>query len=135
MIAGFYMYIEASLPQHPGNRARLISPSQPATSGSCLRFWYYMYGHTMGTLSVYLRSGGQLINTIFNISGNQGNRWIQAEITVHSSGSWEVCGFCLHIHLLTRNVNIVCVFSWFLEHLRILLDDIMLGPCPPSPKF
>lgn len=84
------MYVEAST-RHQGQKAQLISPSQPSTAGACLRFWYHMYGSTMGSFHVYLRQGGQITNTIFNMSGNQGNRWIQAELTVKSPlSTWQV---------------------------------------------
>ena len=87
---GHYMYVEASSHRR-GQKAQLISPSQPSTAGACLRFWYHMYGSTMGTFNLYLRQGGQITNTIFSMSGNQGNRWIQAELTVKSpSSSWQV---------------------------------------------
>ncbi|KAK7098916.1 hypothetical protein V1264_003131 [Littorina saxatilis] len=89
--SGYYMYTEASAPRHHGDKAQIISPSQPSTAGACLQFWYHMYGRQMGNLNVYLQQGGQITGTIFNISGNQGNRWIKAEMTVTSpSSSWEV---------------------------------------------
>ena len=40
--SGYYIYIEASLPQQPGDRAVLASPSIPSTSASCLVFYYHM---------------------------------------------------------------------------------------------
>lgn len=40
--AGYYAYIEASLPQKAGDRAWLASPLTPATSASCLVFYYHM---------------------------------------------------------------------------------------------
>ncbi|KAL8608892.1 hypothetical protein ACOMHN_065230 [Nucella lapillus] len=90
LLLGHYMYIEASNPRHAGDKARLISPSQPSTRGACLRFWYHMYGRTMGSLHVYLRQGGSLVKTLYTISGNQDNHWIQAETTViFASSTWQ----------------------------------------------
>jgi hypothetical protein len=40
--SGYYVYIEASLPQQPGNRAWLASPLIPPTTASCLFFYYHM---------------------------------------------------------------------------------------------
>ena len=40
--SGYYIYIEASLPQKPGDRAWLVSPLIPATTASCLVFYYHM---------------------------------------------------------------------------------------------
>ncbi len=39
---GFYVYIEASVPQIPGDRALLASPLTPPTTSSCLIFYYHM---------------------------------------------------------------------------------------------
>ena len=39
---GYYIYIESSLPQLPGNRAWLASPLIPPTTASCLIFYYHM---------------------------------------------------------------------------------------------
>ncbi|CAF5132782.1 unnamed protein product, partial [Rotaria socialis] len=39
---GFYIFIESSVPQKPGDRARLASPSIPPTTSSCLAFYYHM---------------------------------------------------------------------------------------------
>lgn len=39
---GYYVYIEASFPQQAGDRAWLQSPLVPATSASCLIFYYHM---------------------------------------------------------------------------------------------
>ena len=39
---GYYVYIEASAPQKPGDRAWLAGPLTPATTSSCLIFYYHM---------------------------------------------------------------------------------------------
>ena len=72
------MYIEASWPRVAGDNAKLEF-SVPGNRGlSCLEFYYHMYGDTMGTLTVFSGSG-----VVFNASGNHGNTWIKAEITIH----------------------------------------------------
>jgi hypothetical protein len=53
------MYIEASAPRRRGDNARLLSPIyNKSTQPSCLKFWYNMYGSSMGTLNVYTVLGG-----------------------------------------------------------------------------
>ena len=84
------MYTEASAPRSRGQKARLFGPSNGATTGACLQFYYHMYGTTMGTMNVYARTGNSIGNPIWTKSGNQGNRWIQARVTVTSQSSWQV---------------------------------------------
>ena len=72
------MYIETSFPRVAGDNAKLEF-SVPRNGGlSCLEFYYHMYGDTMGTLTVFSGSA-----VVFNASGNHGNTWIQADITIH----------------------------------------------------
>lgn len=68
----------------------MIGPTNPPTSGACLTFWYHMYGRTMGTLNVYALAGGALGRPIWTKIGNQANKWINAQVTVVSKGSWQV---------------------------------------------
>ena len=71
------MYIETSSPRVAGDNARLEF-SVPGNGGlSCLEFFYHMYGDTVGTLTVFSGSG-----VVFRASGNHGNSWIKAEITI-----------------------------------------------------
>ena len=41
---GYYIFIETSAPRKVGDKAWLKSGQVPATTGSCLTFWYNMYG-------------------------------------------------------------------------------------------
>ena len=71
------MYIETS-PRRQGDNAKLqVSVSGNGTA-ACLVFYYHMYGGTIGTLNVY--SGNE---SVFNVSGNQGNYWIRARETIY----------------------------------------------------
>jgi hypothetical protein len=40
--SGYYIYIEASYPQQPGDQAWLVSPVMSPTTSSCLTFYYHM---------------------------------------------------------------------------------------------
>ena len=73
------MYVETSSPQQYGDIARLEFSVSSADIGklSCLKFYYHMYGETINTLNVY--NGN---TTIFTKSGNQGNVWLTAKITL-----------------------------------------------------
>jgi len=53
---GQFMYIEASSPRKPGDKAWLSSEIMERTTGSgrCLKFWYHMQGVGMGTLNAYV---------------------------------------------------------------------------------
>ncbi len=72
------MYIEASSPRVPGDNAKLELSVSGNGQMSCLKFYYHMYGDTMGTLTVF---SGSVV--VFNTSGNHGNDWIKAEINIY----------------------------------------------------
>lgn len=73
------MYIETSSPRFYGQRARLLlsPPSSETGKLSCLKFYYHMYGATINQLNVW--NGNSIA---FTKSGQQGNRWLFAEVTV-----------------------------------------------------
>ncbi|XP_072021512.1 hyalin-like [Amphiura filiformis] len=78
--SGRYIYIEASTPRQPGDKARLLSPPVSDTSAhfyhNCtLQFWYHMYGNSIGALNVYTKSTIETSELIWSLQGNQGNLW------------------------------------------------------------
>ncbi|PFX28263.1 Transmembrane protease serine 5 [Stylophora pistillata] len=76
---GKYMYIETSLPRKLGDNAILeySVPSNDEGKSSCLSFYYHMYGKTVNSLNVF--NGG---TKVFTKSGNQGNQWLRAKISI-----------------------------------------------------
>ncbi|XP_066292880.1 MAM and LDL-receptor class A domain-containing protein 1-like, partial [Branchiostoma lanceolatum] len=88
---GYYMYIEASSPQQPGDVARLISPSL-STNTRCLEFWYHMYGSSIGELRVYQTptDNPQLGTPIWSLAGDQGNVWDQARLDLAAVTNFNV---------------------------------------------
>lgn len=85
------MFIEASPPRRPRDKARLYSERFSATSqiGQCIKFWYHMYGTSVGTLNVLVKTGaGNRSETIeWTLSGNQQNKWNFGQKTVSSTKS------------------------------------------------
>ncbi|XP_067044645.1 MAM and LDL-receptor class A domain-containing protein 1-like isoform X2 [Acropora muricata] len=76
---GFYMYIQTSRRFYGGDKAKLLfsPPNSIIGKMSCLRFYYHMYGATVNRLNVF--NGNSMV---FTKSGQQGNRWLYAEMTV-----------------------------------------------------
>ncbi|XP_077864896.1 meprin A subunit beta-like [Saccoglossus kowalevskii] len=73
--SGHYIYIESSNTSN-GNKARIVSPSFSATNGSCLTFYYHMYGSHMGTLNMYIYNDGDVMGSpVWSTSGDKGNQW------------------------------------------------------------
>lgn len=83
----FYIYTEASSPNYPSKVAILDGPcfDLSGVSNPTITFQYHMYGATMGTLSLQARPDGSTTwTTIWSLSGNQGNAWQQAEVSLSS---------------------------------------------------
>lgn len=79
------MYIETSSPRKPGDIARLISPTFPASKEyNCLQFYYHQLGADVDTLNVYKRDvGGSLLpSKLFSTKGNRFNEWHVMEINL-----------------------------------------------------
>ena len=70
-----------------GDRARLISPKMQGPK--CLSVWYHMYGSSMGSLIIYLKTNdSEMIQWIK--SGNHPDQWLQAAVFVNSSVEYQV---------------------------------------------
>ena len=82
------MYIETSSPRVLGDNAKLNSPLLTFSGSMCLRFFYHMYGSSIGTLNVIVND----TNTVFSVSGNKGNKWTEATIATSLSGRYMVRG-------------------------------------------
>lgn len=89
---GYYMYIETSFPQQENDQARLISPEYTITSGgSCLQFFYHMWGRSTGTLNVFLKEGTTIQGSpLWSLRGDQGNLWRSARATIRAAGQYQV---------------------------------------------
>jgi len=84
-----YLYINCS--DQPLNRsglfAMLLSPCFNLSSfqTSKISFWYNMYGANMGSLELDVSTtGGVTWNSIWTMSGNQGQSWLQATVDISS---------------------------------------------------
>lgn len=104
---GLYAYIETSAPRRRGQKAQLLSASQAPTgiSGKCFKFWYHMYGRTVGTLNVYVSKNVSSSNLIWTLSGNQGNQWKPAQLSVTSTQSFNVS-----CEILISNLKVI---TWY----------------------
>lgn len=86
------MYIESSYPQKENDKARLISPEYIASpSGSCVQFFYHMWGVNTGSLNVYLQNGEHIQDTpLWSLKGDQGNFWRPGRATIKASNRFQV---------------------------------------------
>ena len=80
--AGYYMYYETSTPVAPGDVANLLTPTVNITGhdNPTLRFFYNMYGSSMGTLSVDVYDGHEWYNDQWTMSGDHGDVWLEANV-------------------------------------------------------
>ncbi|XP_041365734.1 MAM and LDL-receptor class A domain-containing protein 1-like [Gigantopelta aegis] len=116
---GYYYYIETSYPRRRGDIARLDSPKLPPTpaSGHCLKFWYYMFGATVGNLSINIQTPSNS-SVFWSRSGSQGDKWIQGSRTLVSSEEYVV--------------YIEAVVGGPLGDIAIDDLQVVTGACPPD---
>lgn len=119
---GTYVYIETSSPRRKGDTAQLTSPVLSPTSakGSCLKFWYHMFGPNIGTLNLYLQTANG--KTLFwSKTSSQGDSWKQTQRTVISN--------------IDYTLSFVGVVGSGYQG-DIAIDDVSLSgnPCPPDPS-
>ena len=83
---GYYIYIEASAPAKPGQKAKVQSENIPYVSNhQCLFFYYHMYGKDVDTLNIYLSSNGET-TLQWTLKGEQGNKWQDGEVPIKPGG-------------------------------------------------
>nr|QNH72427.1 toxin candidate TRINITY_DN38610_c0_g1_i1 [Pachycerianthus maua] len=78
---GVYALMETSWGD-AGDTAQLWSYLLPPTKYSCLSFWYHMWGKNIGSLWVYVEPVGKAKWVKWYKVGNQGERWINAAVTI-----------------------------------------------------
>lgn len=83
-----------------------------------LNFWYHMYGSTTNKLNVYMKPVTGAMTTLWTKSGEQGTRWISANVDLVSSVSYQII------------IEAVAGTSFTGD---IAIDDITLTNCPPVP--
>ncbi|MBN1339325.1 MAG: hypothetical protein JXA03_08380 [Bacteroidales bacterium] len=84
----YYLFTESSTPNYPNKSAGLFANfdfsqlNQPV-----LTFWYHMYGSTMGSLKLQASTnGGNTWNDLWSLTGNQGDIWLQANVSLAAYG-------------------------------------------------
>lgn len=81
--AGNYVYIEASGGCN-WEEAVMVSPCIDLSSLTApeLTFWYHMWGDDIGQLALDVWANGQWNNNVFGESGDQGNQWNKAIVSL-----------------------------------------------------
>nr|XP_039270832.1 MAM and LDL-receptor class A domain-containing protein 1-like [Styela clava] len=86
---GHYLYVESTSVSLAGKKAWLSSERYEPTVGSCLSFYYHMYGSATGTLNVILKTETLSITT-FSDEGNKGNGWNYQEIDIVMTDPYRI---------------------------------------------
>jgi bacillolysin len=82
----YYMYVESSSPNYPSKTAIFDGPCFDLTteSNANFNFAYHMYGSAMGTLALQASINGTTWSTLWTKSGDQGNSWYDASVSLNS---------------------------------------------------
>ncbi|XP_077978861.1 MAM and LDL-receptor class A domain-containing protein 1-like [Glandiceps talaboti] len=89
---GYYVYIEASSPRVPGDKARLICGTfnYHSPDGICMKFWYHMYGPNVDNLNIYMRIDGQSDTLLWSKYGDHGPHWNYAQIHIQETRDFRI---------------------------------------------
>lgn len=91
---GYYLYVESSAPASANNNAKLRSPwLNPVPDGQCLKFFYSMYGGTMGELMVQIELEGKTSYLLFYENGDKGIGWTKATKNIDADVRYRVCTY------------------------------------------
>ncbi|XP_033116465.1 MAM and LDL-receptor class A domain-containing protein 1-like [Anneissia japonica] len=89
-LQGSYMYIETSYGRY-NQTARLWTLSYPATNGTCVMWFYHMYGATANTMNVYLvNKEGTVGAPAWTNRNNQGNIWRLGKLSVETKSAFQI---------------------------------------------
>ena len=105
---GYYIYIETSR-KRANMTARIISGSLGSLGSGhsygpiCVSFWYHMYGAHVNVLNLYQQEADMRGAPLWTKQGNQGNKWIQAQVDVRGRSGDQVC------HSITYMYSQTCV--------------------------
>ena len=66
------------------NSFQVLSPSV------CLRFAYHMYGRSIKQLEVKIQTESGGVKVVWKRSGDQGDKWETANVTIHNSNAYKV---------------------------------------------
>ncbi|CAK8696661.1 unnamed protein product [Clavelina lepadiformis] len=117
--SGWYIYTEASSPSMPNNRAILRSPVISSSVRACMRFYYHMFGRSMGKLEVLTAKPGRYrFHHKWSADGQQSKNetdWRLAEVDITESFDYQL------ILLGIRGNNF---------YSDIAVDDISVTPSP-----
>ena len=82
----FYLFTEASSPNSPNKKARLVSSSFDFSNlpDPEISFRYHMRGANMGTLQLEVSTDGTTWTSVFSKSGDQGNNWVIETVDLSS---------------------------------------------------
>jgi len=99
-----YVYIETSSPRQPGDIARLESPWMRGPQ--CMTFYYHMYGSTMSCLVIYIRhQATNRLKPVWVKSRNQGDGWIQGQISINETASYQVSLYNISVGRLIKKLG------------------------------
>ena len=86
---GHFMLLKSNSSISSTLKSRLVTPSYPDTSGSCIR--WYMLLENNATLNVRTYAFGTINPKIlYTLQGTQGSRWKLAQTTVRSGSPYQV---------------------------------------------
>ncbi|XP_061181248.1 MAM and LDL-receptor class A domain-containing protein 2-like [Saccostrea echinata] len=135
----YFIYLESDYTITGGNAVLSVNPNLNFNGTSCMVFYYFMYGSTMGTLQVNQTLQNGRAEIIWQRQGNQGYEWKQAYVTLKGLnkndlmlGCAVVAGFDLRVCYGGR-VTIEAVRGPGL-YSDIAIDDLYIfnGTCNPS---
>ncbi|KAH3835309.1 SCO-spondin-like isoform X2 [Dreissena polymorpha] len=91
--SGSYIFTESSAPRNLLDTAWIQSPTIDVTLNPlhCFRFWYHMYGSSIGRLNVYqVTNGGLPGKVVWSLTGDQGNSWKEGQVPLNSNQSYSI---------------------------------------------
>lgn len=122
---GQYVFIEASAPRKPGDRADLYSLKLDPTVPRCINFWFNMHGTNLGTLRVMVvpANNTNSSTTIWELSGqDQGTAWVNGQVAFSSKVPFYVRISC-YWHYCHTKFEILISYTNFLHfQLEIVLE-------------
>ena len=101
------MYVEASSTRANTKGGFTKTYTGLDSKGSCLIFWYHMFGAHTGFLKVYVNPPATGTKTPqFAVDGQQGTLWIKAEIIINTTSAVVSVSDCKRIKNILKREKI-----------------------------